>query len=115
MLIKGIRLIDTTPTTPSAIAHPIFIDEFNGPFTSWATVSTTANGIVDNTSAIQAAINSVGNESSTKAIVFLPAGSYKITGTLNFLGKQNVSFIGAHPSTTTITWAGASNTDMVSI
>ena len=98
---------------------PASDDEFVGPFTSWINAKTqygaTGDGITDETAALQAAINAVGNAGSTSMVVYLPAGTYKITGSLTVTGKMNISIIGADPATTKIVWAGASSGTMLKI
>jgi hypothetical protein len=94
--------------------------EFVGPFQSWKNAKTdygaVGNGIADDTAAIQACINALdGTNLSAPKVCYLPAGTYKITSTLQFSGtsKINVAFIGADPATTTIKWYGAAGGDMM--
>lgn len=99
--------------------HPATDDEFVGPFASWINVKTQygaiGDGVTDETASLQAAFNAIGNSNSTSSVVYLPAGTYKITGTLTMNYKMNVSIIGADPATTKIIWAGASSGTMFKI
>ena len=88
---------------------PGLADEFVGPFASWANVKTVYNakgdGITDDTAALQAALNAQGT-AGTSDVVYLPAGTYKITATLKQTQKEHVSVVGEDPATTKILWAG---------
>lgn len=93
-------------------------EEFNGPFKSWANVKTrfgaAGNGKTDDTRALQAALDDVGNEPAAAnamgkniySIVYLPAGTYCISSTLVLRGKLGVSIIGEDPDRTIIKWIG---------
>ena len=86
-------------------------DEFNGPFSSWADLKANygavGNGTADDTSALQSALNDLG-KSGHAAVLYIPAGTYRITSTVTLQSQQYVSIIGADPSTTTLKWGGAS-------
>jgi hypothetical protein len=101
-------------------------EEFNGPFNSWANVKTrfkaAGNGIQDDTKALQAALDSLStmnrvlfnDKSNTRyMVVYLPAGTYKISQTLKLAGKIGISFIGEDPLKTIIKWAGGDNDTML--
>ena len=102
-----------------AQGHPSTDDEFVGPFSSWINVKTqfgaVGDGITDETAALQAAFNAIGNANSTASVVYLPAGTYKISGTLTMNYKMNVAVIGADPATTKIIWGGVSGGTMLQI
>jgi hypothetical protein len=91
-------------------------EEFIGPFASWANVKTSygakGDGVSDDTNALQAAINSLGNANS---VIYLPAGKYRITSTLNLTNQQQVAIIGADPSTTSLVWGGSSGGTMLTV
>ena len=86
-------------------------DEFVGPFPSWTNVKTVygakGDGVTDDTAALQAALNDVGLNGHS-SVLYLPAGTYKISSTLNLQAREHISIIGEDPSTTSIKWAGAS-------
>lgn len=92
-------------------------EEFNGPFASWADVKkqfgAKGNGKDDDTKAIQNALDqltvpptnfNMGKGAYT--VVYLPAGTYCISSTLQLKGKIGVSIIGEDPSRTIIRWTG---------
>lgn len=85
-------------------------DEFSGPFPSWANAKTTygavGDGVADDTAALQAALNDLGTPGKS-SVLYMPAGTYRVTGTLVLNGRIHVSIIGADPATTTIRWNGA--------
>jgi hypothetical protein len=100
-------------------------EEFNGPFEGWANVKTrfkaAANGIQDDTRALQAALDSLTStervlyNDKTKSkylVVYLPAGTYRISQTLRLVGKMGVTFIGESPEKTIIKWYGGDNDTM---
>jgi len=100
-----------------AAAVPAFSTEyFAGPFASWLNVKTgygaAGNGTTDDTAAIQAAINAINSSAS---VVYLPAGTYKITSTLKVQNLKGFSFIGASPAATTLLWAGSSGGTMMQV
>ncbi len=85
-------------------------ENFVGPFSSWANVQTEygakGDGVTDDTTAIQTALNDLGSATTT---LYFPAGTYRITKTLNLSGKIYVNIIGADASTTEIVWYGPSS------
>src|SRR5262249_37652267 len=95
----------------STSSIPAIGDEFVGPFPSWTNVKTVygakGDGVTDDTAALQAALTNVGLNGHS-SIVYLPAGTYKISSTLNLLSREGISIIGEDPATTIIKWAGAS-------
>lgn len=83
-----------------------------GPFPSWANVKTQygakGDGVTDDTAALQRAINDLGQPGKA-FVLFLPAGTYRITKTLTVKGGgyyQGMEIIGQEPSSTTILWNG---------
>ncbi len=88
---------------------------FAGPFASWINVksapySAAGNGTNDDTAALQEAINAV---SSSNSVVYLPAGTYKISAPLTVQNQYGFSFIGASPAATTILWSGPASGTMM--
>ena len=63
------------------------------------------NGITDDSTPIQNALNALENNSGIKAVVYLPAGTYRITRTLSMIMKEGSNLIG-HGRDTTISWDG---------
>lgn len=86
---------------------------FLGPGASWSNVKTrygaVGDGVADDTAALQAAIDSLvpdGNDT----ILYIPAGSYRLTDTLRMYKKENFAILGEDPTTTRIVWDGPANT-----
>ena len=83
-------------------------DEAHGPFQSWLNVKgygAVGDGQVDDTQAIQNAIYDLGQVGKS-TVLFLPAGKYRITKTLDMHEKYGISFTGEDPETTSIFWDG---------
>lgn len=91
-------------------------EEFVGPFPSWANVKevygAVGDGIADDTDALQQALDEVATPGHA-AIVYLPAGTYRITRTLDFVARLSASLIGDDPTTTTIKWDGPADGEMM--
>ena len=89
-------------------------EEFSGPFPSWSNVKTffgaMGDGVTDDTMALQSAIDSLD---SAHPVIYLPAGTYRITSTLNIVAKAYVAIIGEDPETTKIVWDGATSGTMI--
>jgi Pectate lyase superfamily protein len=98
--------------------YPASGDEFVGPFPSWADVRATygaaGDGVADDTNALQRAFDDVGTPGHA-SVVYLPAGVYRVTRTLNLNAKLNISILGEHPSRTTVRWDGPAGGDMVMV
>lgn len=92
--------------------------EFNGPMSDWINVKTDSrltlhavgDGVTDDTAALQGALNFAVSDPaySTTGTIYIPTGTYKVTGTLWVWGGQSIHVYGADPTTTTISWAGVS-------
>ena len=84
-------------------------DEFVGPFPSWTNVRTqhgaTGDGAADDTSALQAALDRLGGNDGSP-VVFIPAGTYRITKSLSLNYGLGVAVIGEDPERTRILWDG---------
>lgn len=130
---------NTTPTptpvgaspTPTPSATPVSglpqlkvdVDdtEHIGPFSSWLNVKSlgaVGDGVHDDTTAIQNGLNQVAHSASGPAILYFPAGTYRITNTLNYNGTNTsegngMGMIGENPATTTLLWDGASGANML--
>lgn len=99
-------------------------DEFSGPLPGWANVKTRfgakGDGKADDGRALQKALDSLSvfpkqfNTGKTAYVVlYLPAGTYRISETLVLKGKIGVSIIGEDPAKTTIVWTGADKDTML--
>lgn len=98
---------------PATLLHAQ--EEFYGPFNAWVDVQeefgAVGDGEADDTAALQAAFDSLqkfvnGQRPSGPRTLYLPAGTYRITGTLELLRVSGISIIGEHPETTRLLWDG---------
>jgi len=111
-----------TYAQPKATAPPGSIpktgDEFVGPFNSWLNAKTgygaKGDGVTDDTAALQAALDAAANGTGNSTL-YLPAGTYLITGTLTMNNHINVSIVGAGPAATVIKWGGATHGTMMQV
>lgn len=98
---------------PRAVAA-IADEEFVGPFSTWLNAKTgygaTADGVADDTAELQAALDAL---SASTPVLYLPAGTYKISATLTLTAAINISIIGEDPATTKILWAGGADDVML--
>ncbi len=98
-----------------------------GPMPSWANArrdyGAKGDGLTDDAPALQHAINDLGLPNKP-AILYLPAGTYRIASTLNWTaalqgtevlgwGVEGLSIIGESPETTKIVWAGPAGGTML--
>jgi hypothetical protein len=92
-------------------------EEFAGPFTSWANVKSNygakGDGSSDDTIALQTALNDLGIAGAD--VLYLPAGTYRISATLNLKYKIHVSVIGQDPASTIIRWSGPQGGTMMAV
>jgi hypothetical protein len=92
-------------------------DEFVGPFSSWLNVKTgfgaVGDGVADDTLAFQYAFNALAAPSSHASVLYIPAGTYKITSGLDFISTNcttyctGKSIIGESPTNTVLKWEGS--------
>ncbi len=108
--IAGLTDAGTRISTAAVLSIPPSGDEFLGPFVSWINIKTTygakGDGVADDTAAIQAALNDVGKR-GRGYVLYVPAGTYRVTRQLNLANRIYISMTGADPSGTIIKWAGA--------
>jgi polygalacturonase len=139
LLVLGLKAYvgsATVPVTPTTIATPVSIPvvamaalkrlsvgvsdlESIGPFASWTNVRSdygaVGDGVADDTAAIRRGLNALCkyNASTGPAVLYFPAGNYRITSTLNMELNTGAKLIGADPTTTTIASEGAANGTML--
>jgi hypothetical protein len=103
---------------PAIVDDPALSDEFVGPFPSWKVVTTAygaaGDGKTDDTEAIQRGLTALESDEHTR-VLFVPAGTYRITQTLTLGHRLGVAIIGEDPKTTTIVWDGEPGGTMLSI
>jgi hypothetical protein len=106
--------VTTPPASQSSaingVASPPAADEFVGPFASWSNLrehyGAAGDGTADDTTAIQAALDHLGPENASP-VLFLPAGTYRITRPLSLNFPIGVGVVGEDPERTRIVWDGA--------
>jgi len=95
--------------------QPIIDDEFVGPFASWVNVKTecgaVADGRADDSAAIQKGLDLINPANAKRKVLYFPAGTYRITKTLNVPRTEHaqtigMGIIGEDPATTSIIWDG---------
>jgi hypothetical protein len=109
---QGVRVIALNDTMD---------DEFVGPFASWANAKSdfgaAGDGIADDTTALQNALNALRSYTGKPAL-YLPAGTYRITQTLNVSRSvdsesKDLLITGQDPASTRIVWGGVTNGLMI--
>ena len=105
---------EPSPPPPGELQGPVGGNpnpqfDLAGEPTDWLNVKSEfgamGDGITDDSTPIQNALNALENNSGIKAVVYLPAGTYRITRTLSMIMKEGSNLIG-HGRDTTISWDG---------
>jgi hypothetical protein len=110
LTILALLLSFCSLTAQNYAANP---QEFVGPFPTWINVKVKygakGDGTSDDTGALQRAFDELGKggENDPK-VLYLPAGTYRISAGLRLAGRKYISIIGEDPLTTKIKWAGPS-------
>src|ERR1017187_7518514 len=85
-------------------------DELIGPLAGWADAKkdygAVGDGKADDTAALQKAFDELGYTKKHN-VLYLPAGTYRITATLVMKNRLGVSILGEDPATVKILWDGA--------
>lgn len=105
--------LETTRPITNQTTSDRTADSFVGPFPSWTNLNAKygarGDGIADDTTALQAALDELGN-TDVSPVLWIPAGTYRITQTLTWtrtIGDGWMSILGEHPTSTKILWDGA--------
>lgn len=115
---------------PPPIRVSVDVEEFNGPLPGWGNVKSfgaVGDGVADDTAAIQSAINSLGKRvtsgnakqyaqsyvAGSPAVLYIPTGTYRITGTLYIQHRSGAHLVGESPDSTTIKWNGPAGGTML--
>ncbi len=109
--------INSSGSNPSVV--PSDDDEFVGPFSSWLNVKTDfgaiGDGVSDDTLAFQYAFNALESPSSHSSVLYIPAGTYRITSALDYISTNcntfctGKSIIGESPTNTILKWQGGTS------
>ena len=102
--------IFASPVLSQTVALSVTVadNEALGPFSSWMNVrnyGAAGDGLADDSTPLQNAINDLG-EPGKPSVLYMPAGKYRITRTLNLNNKYGVTLTGDDPATTSIVWDG---------
>lgn len=87
-------------------------DTFVGKQPGWedlkATFGARGDGVSDDTAALQQALDALGSAGHS-AVLYIPAGTYRVTQTLRLTRKRDVAILGENPATTILSWGGGYN------
>ena len=72
------------------------------------------DGVNDDTTALQNALDEVG-QPGKPGTLFIPAGAYRVTGTLRLNSRQGVNVIGEHPEQVILKWDGPNGGDLFEV
>jgi hypothetical protein len=113
LTVNGVRDTSAAANPIAANSQIAFLawenEEFVGPFPSWADVKrdygAVGDGIADDTPALQAALDGLGR-AGQPFVLWIPAGTYRITQELLVNQIQGIGIYGEHSDTTILRWDG---------
>ena len=106
------------PLCAQAASMPETGEEFVGPFASWMNVKAfgaRGDGVTDDTAAIQTALNALGSGDGNGYVLYIPAGTYKISQKLTYYKRKFTSILGEDPATTIFKWAGPAGGTLLAV
>ncbi len=120
-LLVGLFTPTLLPAAENVPAPAPATEEFNGPFASWRNLKTDfgakGDGKADDTAALQAGLDSLAEHGKGKPgdpyVLYLPAGTYRITAPLVWTNRLGVALLGEDPATTTILYDGPAGEAML--
>ena len=120
-----IALAWTISSPAQTVSYYDTSEEFVGPFPSWKNVQTDfgakGDGVTDDTPALQRAVDALKDMPSLNwSVLYLPAGTYRLTAPLTTKRDQHTdylgcSIIGEDPATTILRWDGAAGQNMLNL
>ena len=98
-------------------------EEFNGPFASWKNLKTdfgaVGDGKADDTAAFKAGLESLAEHGKGKPgdpyVLYLPAGTYRVTAPLVWSKRSGVALLGEDPATTIVRYDGPAGETMLTL
>ena len=73
------------------------------------------DGVTDDTAAIQTALIALGSDRAHENVLYIPAGTYKITQKLTYYKREFTSILVEDPTTTIFKWAGPAGGTMLAV
>jgi hypothetical protein len=109
-LSMGLALAAQRPAAPLVSA-----EEFNGPFAGWKNLKTdfgaVGDGKADDTAALKAALEKVQNGQ----VLYLPAGTYRVTQPFVWSNRKGVALLGEDPAKTIVRYDGPAGEAMLTL
>ncbi|MBI1315026.1 hypothetical protein GC176_27360, partial [bacterium] len=111
---KPAQVVQPAELTGPPKGEPAGDEEFVGPFASWFDLKrdfgALGDGQADDTAALQRALDELAQgdnrRGENRCVLFLPAGTYRITSGLTMVNRVGLGVIGEHPERTKILWDG---------